>query len=120
MEEELPDNLGRVVMIAPPNGGSGVATWLVPWLGRLSPTLVELQDTPGSFVNQLGPLPEKIETGIIAANRDRKVQLERTHVAGQADHCIASGWHTDVLWTRETAHLTTRFLKAGRFSPKSV
>ena len=115
MEEELPANLGRVVMIAPPNGGSGVATWLAPWLGWLSPTLVELQDTPGSFVNQLGPLPPEIETGIIAADRDRKVRLEQTRVDGQTDHCIASGWHTDVLWTRETARRTTEFLRDGNF-----
>lgn len=118
LEEDLPTNFGRVVMIAPPNGGSGVATKLVPLLGWLSPTLVELQDTPDSFVNQLGPLPADTETGIIAAERDGKVRLEQTHVTGQTDHCTTSGWHTDVLWTRETARLTTRFLQEGRFSPE--
>ncbi len=117
LEEELPENLGRVVMIAPPNGGSSVATKLAFLLGWFSPTLVELKDTPDSFVRQLGPLAKEVEVGIIAANRDRKVRLEQTHLPGQTDHCIASGWHTDVLWTQETARLTTQFLQGGSFKP---
>ena len=116
-EEKLPENLGRVVMIAPPNRGSRVATQLSISLGWLSPTLVELRDSPDSFVNQLGPWPKGIELGIIAASRDRKVKLAQTHLPGQTDHCVASGWHTDVLWTKETAQLTTRFLQHGTFPP---
>ena len=128
LEEELPENLGRVVMIAPPNRGSHAATRLAcdsdSWFWNqfvvrphrgISPTLSELTDEPDSFVNQLGPAPQGIEVGVIAASDDNVLHPGQTHLNGQADHYTAHGWHTQVLWTRETARLTERFLRQGRF-----
>jgi len=46
-------NLGRVVMLAPPNLGSHVATKLTRYIGWLTPSLGQLSDCPDSFVNRL-------------------------------------------------------------------
>ena len=115
LEEELPENLGRVVMVAPPNRGSHVATRLAWSHGWIAPTLLEIQDTPDSFVNTLGPPPSGIEVGVIAASRDNVLMPGQTRLPGQADHCTVAGWHTAILWTRKTAMLTERFLREGSF-----
>lgn len=128
LQEELPENLGRVVMIAPPNRGSHMATRLacdsrstlwnhlvVKPHRTLSSTLVELTDQPDSFVNSLGPAPDGVEVGVLAASHDNVLHPHQTHLDGQADHCTVRGWHTGVLWTRETADRTIRFLRTGSF-----
>lgn len=115
LEERLPDNLGRVVMIAPPNRGSHVATRLAWSHGWFSPTLLEIRDTPESFVNSLGAPPQGVEIGVLEASRDRVLRRGQTHLEGQADHRTVTGWHTHVLWTRETARVTERFLREGAF-----
>ena len=79
-----------------------------------------MRDTPDSFVNQLGPVPEGIEVGVVAASRDRMVQRGGTELDGQKDHITAEGWHTAVLWTRETADLTERFLRTGSFATQNA
>lgn len=135
LEEDLPANLGRVVQIAPPNRGSHAATLYGHWNSSklwnssrlwnalvvaphrwLAPSLLELCDTPDSFVNQLGPVPEGVEVGVLAASKDRVLHPEQTHVEGQRDHRTVTGWHTGVLWTRETAEMTKRFLLSGSFA----
>lgn len=117
LEEQLPENLGRVVMIAPPNRGSHRATTLAWSHGWVVPTLLEIQDTHDSFVNrELGPLPEHADVGVLAASHDDVLYPEQTHVDGQSDHYTVTGWHTGVLWKRETARRTARFLREGRFA----
>ncbi|TWU00079.1 Alpha/beta hydrolase family protein [Botrimarina colliarenosi] len=131
LREELPPNLGRVVQIAPPNRGSHMATRLAVDSGHpvwdrlvvrphrfLAPTLVELIDAPDSFVNRLGPVPPGIELGILAASRDRVLYPEQTHLEGARDHQTVEGWHTGILWKRETAELVARFLRTGAFYPQ--
>jgi hypothetical protein len=128
LREELPPNFGRVVQIAPPNRGSHVATRLTVECGNaawdrlvvrphrfIAPTLLELADAPDSFVNRLGPVPAGIEVGVITASNDRVVRQGNTELEGAADCCTVKGWHTGVLWTQETAELTARFLRTGRF-----
>lgn len=133
LEEPLPENFGRVVMIAPPNRGSHMATRLAcdsrSWFWNqfvvrphrlASSTLVELVDTPDSFVNRLGPAPPGIEIGVVAASHDNVLHPEQTHLDGEADHRVARGWHTGVLWTRQTAELTEQFLREGSFGEAPV
>ncbi len=115
LEEELPENFGRVVMIAPPNRGSHVATRRAWWQSWAVPTLLELMDTPESLVNQMGPLPEGREVGILAASKDSVLRPGQTELEGQTDHRTVEGHHSGVLWTRETADLTHHFLKHGSF-----
>lgn len=129
LEEEMPANLGRIVQIAPPNRGSHAATRAARYNGSplwnalvvaphrwLAPSLIELCDTPDSFVNQLGPVPKGVEVGVLAASQDRVLHPEQTHLEGQRDHRTVNGWHTGVLWTRETAEMTKRFLRTGSFA----
>ncbi|MGL4511750.1 MAG: esterase/lipase family protein [Lacipirellulaceae bacterium] len=132
LTEGLPPNFGRIVMIAPPNRGSHMATrltahsssavWnaLVVWPHRtLAPTLRELTDGPESFVNLLGPIPEGVDVGVLAASNDNVLHPHQTHVEGQRDHRTVSSWHTGILWKRETAELAARFLQTGAFGESS-
>ena len=120
LEEELPENFGRVVMVAPPNRGSHVATRLAWSHGWFSPTLLEIKDSPESFVNRLGPPPPGIDVGVLAASHDNVLHPGQTHLDGQADHRTVSGWHTQVLWKTETAELAKQFLQKGSFGPELV
>lgn len=115
MQEELPDSIGRVVMIGPPNGGSHMATRLRFIYGFCTP-LLELMDRPDSFVNQLPPPPEHFEIGILAAAKDNVIDLERTHLQGERDHCVLPSWHTGILWHPPTADYVGSFLRLGHFS----
>lgn len=115
LEDGLPDRLGRIVMIGPPNGGSHMATrlrYIHPWCNPM----LELMDRPDSFVNQLPPPPAEAEIGVIAAGKDNVIDLPRTHLPGERDHRVVDSWHTGVLWAQETAELTTSFLRHGSFS----
>lgn len=128
LREGLPANFGRVVQIAPPNRGSHMATRLATDSGNplwdrlivrphrwLAPTLREIVDTPDSFVNRLGPPPVGVEVGVLAASHDNVLHPEQTLLEGGKEHRVVRGWHTGVLWTRETAELTARFLRTGAF-----
>ncbi len=115
LQQPMPENLGNIVMIAPPNRGSHVATQLTWVYGWLSPTLIELRDTPDSFVNQLGPVSSQHRVGVLEASNDNVLRAGQTKVDGLTEHRIVRGWHTGVLWTRETAELTRNFLQTGSF-----
>jgi pimeloyl-ACP methyl ester carboxylesterase len=106
---------GRLVMIAPPNRGTPLATrfsWLPRWLFRPLP---ELTDDPRSFVNLLQP-PQGLQTGIIAASHDIIVPIACTHLDGQCDHIVIRGLHTHILFRRQTAEQVLAFLHTGRFT----
>lgn len=117
LEEELPVSFGRVVMIGPPNRGSHMARKLKPVYGWFSGTLVELLDTPDSFVNQLPGAPEGVEVGVLATSHDRMIELPNTHLEGQRDHRVIPGMHTAALWTAECAKQTAHFFAHGAFLP---
>lgn len=117
LQGEMPTNLGRIVMLAPPNGGSHIATrnaWMHGWF---SPPVLEMRDTPDSLVNQLGPLSPDHEVGVLAASNDHVIAPGKTEVDGQADHHTIDTWHTGILWRPETAELTNHFLSHGTFGP---
>lgn len=122
--------LGRVVMLGPPNQGSEV----VDRLGRLwlfaalnGPAGRELGTDPASTPNRLGPVG--FSTGIIAGDRsinwinslmirgpdDGKVSVERTKVEGMSAHCVVHAAHpwlmNDTVAVRQTLH----FLRHGSF-----
>lgn len=116
-DEELPLELGRVVMIGPPNRGSHVATRVSRLYGWFSSTLVELSHKPDSFVNRLPGLPSGVEVGVLAPSHDRMVRQESMRVEGQRDHRAIRGMHTASLWTRECADQVQSFLQHGTFQP---
>jgi len=128
-----PPNLGRVVMLAPPNQGSEIVDRLRDW--RIyrwvnGPAGLELGTDSTSVPQTLGPLPGDIEVGVIAGNfswnplfsvwidspNDGKVSIARSHVEGQRDHAIVRSSHTWIMWRRITLDHIRVFLRQGRFA----
>lgn len=111
-------NLGRVVMLAPPNRGSHTARKLSPFLGWLTPSLAQLSDAPESFVNQLAnPLEQSgIEFGIVEAEKDRVVASESVRLSGCRDFASVDGHHGILTWYSETWQLVEHFLRHGQFT----
>jgi hypothetical protein len=124
-------NLGRVVMLGPPNQGSEVVDRLGPW--RLfqwvnGPAGRELSTRTNSTPNQLGPV--NFELGVIAGDRsinwinslwiagpdDGKVSVERTAVGGMRDHVVIHTTHPLMMKNRHVIAETIRFLQIGQFS----
>jgi len=114
LTEFQPRRLGRLVMVAPPNRGSHVASRLAPWLGRICPPLVQLTDAADSLVCRL-PLPQVPELGVIAAATDFLVREPSTRLGCETDHITLPGLHSSLLWRRETAEQVQHFLEHGRF-----
>ena len=112
------NQLGRAVMVAPPNRGSDTAALgvkLVPGAEHLVAPVRDLSSAPDSFANTF-PVPDAMpETGIIAASHDRRVRLEYTALADCPRIVLPAG-HTGVLFLRETAEQAFRFITAGSFS----
>lgn len=110
--------LGRAVMVAPPNRGSdtaALAVKLVPGAEHLVAPIRDLSSVPESFANTF-PVPDGMpETGIIAASRDHLVRLEYT-VLGNSPRIVLPGWHSTVLFRPETAEQTFRFITTGSFA----
>jgi pimeloyl-ACP methyl ester carboxylesterase len=114
LSEFLPRRLGRIVMVAPPNRGSHIASRLAPWLGLICPPLVQLADREGSLVCTL-PLPTVPELGVIAAASDYMVREPSTRLGCEADHITLPGLHSSLLFRQETAEQVKHFLAHGRF-----
>lgn len=123
-------NLGRVVMLAPPNGGSELADLLIrtPLLWRIYGQPVrELGTGPESLPNNL-PKPD-YEVGVIAGNRspnplfslfikgpdDGKVGVAKARLDGMKDFIVIRRTHSFIMNSPEAARQTVHFLRHGRF-----
>ncbi|HTN75926.1 MAG TPA: alpha/beta fold hydrolase [Pirellulaceae bacterium] len=113
-----PENLGRVVLLGPPNHGSPWATVFGPLLRPLCRPVDQLAGRVGSFVNELGPF-DTVDFGVIAATRDLLVPLKSTHLAGQRDHREVACFHSMLLFREDVAQLVRNFLAHGTFSSLS-
>ena len=111
-------NLGRVVMLAPPHGGSHVARKLAPLFGWLTPSLKQLSDAPDSFVNQLPNSfkSKEIDFGIVEATKDRVIEAEAVRLDGSQDFAQVVGHHGILTWYRQTSDFVESFLTHGFFS----
>ena len=126
------ENLGRVVMIAPPNHGSEVADKLkhrrfYQWL--MGPAGQQLGTGPENRPGKLGPAD--FELGVIAGNRslnplfsswipgpdDGKVSVRSTQLEGMRDFLVVRRTHTWMVWHKEVALAVRQFLEKGRFEP---
>ncbi len=126
-----PPNLGRVVMLGPPSGGSEIADRLARnflYRRMLGPAGGELTTAPSEALTQLfGTVDYPL--GVIAGDRclyplgwllipgpnDGRVSVERTRVAGMADHVTIPVSHIGMLWDPAAIRLAVRFLQHGRF-----
>ncbi len=114
LQSWVPDNLGRIVMLGPPNHGSHVARRLATSLGWICPPLRELSDDAHSLVRRL-PDPTDVEIGIIAAAEDRVVPRSSTILSNQSDWILLPGHHGALPWRRQTAEQVLSFLRHGHF-----
>jgi pimeloyl-ACP methyl ester carboxylesterase len=124
------DNLGRVVMLAPPNQGSEVVDTLgtVPgfewWNGEAG---LQLGTGPESLPLALGPA--NFDLGIIAGTAsinpmlstiipgedDGKVSVERARLEGMSDFLTVPATHTFLMQNQEVMHQVAHFLREGQF-----
>lgn len=130
--ENRPENLGRVVMLAPPNGGSEVAdklhrTWAYRrFFGPAGAQLVTQRDLDTEAL--LGGIDYPL--GIIAGDRslyllesllwlsgpnDGRVTVARTRVHGMSDHVTLHADHATMMWNRDVIAQAVGFVRHGRF-----
>lgn len=123
-------NIGRVVMLSPPNQGSELVDELKDislfrWIA--GPTGRRLGTDPASIQSGLGPV--RFELGVITGNSsfnplysrlipgpdDGKVSVERAKVAGMTDFMVLPHTHSFIMNSDEVIQQTLYFLEHARF-----
>ena len=124
-------NLGRVVMLGPPNQGSEVVDKLGSWwvFKKLNgPAGNELGTGKDSTPNKLGPASfcvgviagdhsiNWINSLLIPGRDDGKVSVERTKLAGMTDHIVLHITHPFLMRNRTVIRQTIQFLRTSQFA----
>ena len=123
-------NLGRVVMLSPPNQGSEVTDRIGHWClyQKINgPAGQQLGTAPESFVNQLPDID--FECGVLTGDRsinwinslmipgkdDGKVSVESAQVEGMAAFKVVHATHTFIMKKQSVIENSIHFLKTGAF-----
>ena len=123
-------NLGRVVMLAPPSQGSEIVDklggiFLFKWIN--GPAGVQLGTNPESVPSKLGPVDFEcgVLTGrksinwilsmMISGENDGKVSVERAKLPGMRDFRVLDVAHPFIMQDPEVMRLSLGFLREGRF-----
>ena len=132
LARHAPANLGRVVMLAPPNHGSELVDWLGPsFAWALGPTGRELGTAATSLPNRLPPPGYSL--GVIAGTfswnpigslvlpgeSDGTVSVASTRLDGMTDFVALPASHTFILRSDAAADRVLEFLRAGRFGEEA-
>jgi pimeloyl-ACP methyl ester carboxylesterase len=128
-----PANLGRTVMLAPPNQGTVVAEKLAgfsPFRWFTGVNGHRLGTSAAGLPRSLGPWPANAgELGIIAGNRwvnplfifwfdgpnDGTVAVTHTHLASERAHQVLPYSHALLPWRDTALDLVSAFLRTGTF-----
>jgi pimeloyl-ACP methyl ester carboxylesterase len=131
LSRNKPENLGRVIMLSPPNKGSEVVDFFEEYsLFKyfFGPAAAELGTGYDSFPNSLGPA--FFEVGIITGNRtidpisswiidgddDGKISIEQAKLEGMADFMVVQVSHAYIMKDPFVVDQVIFFLKNGKFS----
>ena len=127
-------NLGRVVMLAPPNHGSTLVDslrrrvlgrWILGRAGR------ELGTAPTDLPQRLGPVdfPLGVIAGDVSLNplfsrvlegpNDGKVTVASARISGMSDFVVIHSSHTWMMWRAATLHYILAYLREGNFGKKN-
>ena len=132
LSRQRPAQMGRVVMLAPPNHGSDLVDKLGdnPVFHMVNGAAGKTLGTgPDSWPNSLPPAD--YELGIIAGTRslnpvwnamlpgpnDGKVTVESTKLDGMAEHLVMPVTHTFMMVNPVVIRQVLSFLREGRFDP---
>lgn len=125
-------NLGRVVMLSPPNQGSEVADRLRQsrvYRWATGPAGQELGTEPDSAPNALGPVDfplgviagsssfNPLFSGWIIGPDDGKVAVSRARVEGMRGFMVVPRTHAFIIWDSAVARRVIRFLAHETFEP---
>lgn len=129
--DRRPPNLGRVVMLGPPNQGSAAADaahrsrFLRAVIGINLPAL---GTGPAGVAAPLGPVdyPVGVIAGrgavnplfgaVLGAEHDGAVSVAAARLAGMSDFLVVPHSHTIMLWRGSVCRQTLAFLRDGRFA----
>ena len=129
-----PKNLGRVVMLAPPNAGSEATDfWKDKWIYKfiygpagqqMTTDQLDLKKFFGKIDYELGVIAgdrsiDPFHSYIIPGADDGKVSIESTKVSAMKDHIVIHATHTFIMNNREALTQTTYFLANGHFKTKT-
>lgn len=132
------DELGRVVMLGPPNQGAAIVDRLsrAPGFRLLGPAGSALGTGPDAVANQLGPVD--FDLGVIAGNvnvnplslvmpgvllrepNDSVVTVASTRVEGMSEHIVLPVIHTFMMRSNAVIDHVIRYLKTGSFLEADV
>lgn len=124
------DNLGRVVMLGPPNHGSQIADWLQPYSlyhRFFGPVAAELGTDKTGRLERLGAA--NFDLGIIAGNRafnilcapflpkpnDGQVTVDSTRLEGMNDHLCLPVSHPFMMNKKVVISQVIHYLQKGQF-----
>ena len=135
LAEDTPWRTGRIVMLAPPNGGSEI----VDWTAR-HPVIRQFLGPAGRSLgseglpSQLPDMPDDTELAVIMGNRcslpvfsklletenDGIVSASKGKIAGMKEFAVVDADHTFIQMHPEAVRLATGFLQTGTWPSRQA